>query len=354
MKKTILFMVTNGTGLGHLTRGLAIARRLREIEKQYEIIFLTTSLATEVLRENNFMFYYVPTKGLMPEEITWKVWNTFLSEQIESIIKLYEPVAIVFDGAVPYMGLLANLNKKHAFKSVWIKRECYKKAFDKLEEKEKAFDLIIVPNEVNDVIISNTKKKVYTNPIIFLEENEAYLRESIRKQINLKDDESLFYIQLGAGNINNIERTLETIVASIIKNPQYHILLGESIIGKHLDIKSNQITRIRNFPNAQYFRAIDGAISAAGYNTVHELLLFGVPTLFVPNKETAQDDQMARVKKVEKENAGLILEDLTFQEIERGVNYLVNNKEQLSINAKALIKGNGALEAAKYIKALLD
>lgn len=354
MKKTVLFMVTNGTGLGHLTRGLAIAKRLREIDQQYEIIFLTTSLATEVLRENNFMFYYVPTKGLMPEEITWRVWNNFLSEQIEGIIGLYEPVAIVFDGAVPYMGLLANLNKKHSFKSVWIKRECYKKEFDNLEVKEKPFDLIIVPNEVNDAICSNNAQKVYTNPIIFLEEDEAYLRERIRAQINLKDEERLFYIQLGAGNINNIESTLKTIITAIIKNPQYHILLGESIIGKHLNIRSDQVTQIRNFPNAQYFKAVDGAISAAGYNTVHELLLFGVPTLFIPNKETAQDDQVARVKKVEKENAGLILNDLTPHEIESSIDYLVKNKEQLSTNAKALIKGNGALEAAIYIKALLD
>ena len=36
------------------------------------------------------------------------------------------------------------------------------------------------------------------------------------------------------------------------------------------------------FPMSRYFRAFDLAVAAAGYNAFHELIAFGVPTLFVP------------------------------------------------------------------------
>ncbi|GAG32235.1 unnamed protein product, partial [marine sediment metagenome] len=38
----MLFMPTNGAGLGHVTRLLAIARRLKTDARITEIIFLTT------------------------------------------------------------------------------------------------------------------------------------------------------------------------------------------------------------------------------------------------------------------------------------------------------------------------
>lgn len=354
MKKTILFIVTNGSGLGHLTRGLAVAKRLREIDSQYEIVFLTTSLATEVIRENNFMFYYVPTIKLMPEGINSGVWNSFLRKQIEDIVALYNPVGIVFDGAVPYAGMLGAIKNKSLFKSVWIKRECYKKQVDNLAEKEEYFDLIIVPDEVSDTKpLNQNQHKVYTKPIMLLDKNEVYTREFVREELNIKEEEKLFYVQLGAGNINSIDAMVQRIVNEIIKNPNYHVLLGEYIIGKHFNIKHPRVKTIRSFPNAQYFNGVDIAVSAAGYNTLHELVFFGVPTLFIPNTATGRDDQIARVKKVENAQAGMMLNSLSSDDIQTKIHYLVRNQETFSNSAKSLITENGAWEAARYIKALM-
>ena len=58
------------------------------------------------------------------------------------------------------------------------------------------------------------------------------------------------------------------------------------------------------FPNARHFRAFDFAISAAGYNSFHELLHHGVPTIFVPNDNQQVDDQRARAAWAESRGAG--------------------------------------------------
>ncbi|WP_054739948.1 glycosyltransferase [Cellulosilyticum ruminicola] len=353
MKKTILFMVTNGAGLGHLTRGLAIAKRLRALDKEYEIVFLTTSVAIEVLRESGFMFYYVPTKNLMPNGLNGGAWNEFLKRQLKDIINMHKPAAIVFDGAIPYAGLLANINKVRNYKTIWIKRECYKQNVDSLADKEKFFDLTIVPREINEINVSRGPGKVYTNPIMLLDQQEALDRETVREELGIKMDEKLFYVQLGAGLINDIETTLQMIVDKIVENPKYHVLLGEYIIGKSIDIRHPRVKVIRSFPNAKYFKGLDGAISAAGYNTVHELVFFGVPTIFVPNTQTGRDDQVARVQKVEDARAGTVLIDVTPESIKEKLDYIVSNQRILQINAKTLIRVNGASIAARYIKNLI-
>jgi predicted glycosyltransferase len=50
------------------------------------------------------------------------------------------------------------------------------------------------------------------------------------------------------------------------------------------------------FPISRYFRALDFAVAAAGYNSFHELVGFGVPTAFVPNPSMPLDDQPARAR----------------------------------------------------------
>ena len=52
----ILFTTSNGTGLGHLTRSMAIARRLPD---GVEPLFLTLSAAAPVVEEMGFPVEYV-------------------------------------------------------------------------------------------------------------------------------------------------------------------------------------------------------------------------------------------------------------------------------------------------------
>ena len=54
----ILFTTSNGTGLGHLTRSMAIARRLPD---SIEPLFLTLSAAAPVVERMGFAVEYVPS-----------------------------------------------------------------------------------------------------------------------------------------------------------------------------------------------------------------------------------------------------------------------------------------------------
>ena len=54
----VLFTTSNGTGLGHLTRSMAIARRLGD---ELEPLFFTLSAAAPVVERMGFAVEYAPS-----------------------------------------------------------------------------------------------------------------------------------------------------------------------------------------------------------------------------------------------------------------------------------------------------
>lgn len=343
---TILFVVTNGAGLGHLTRGLAVARRLKRLDETVDIIFCSTSLATEAIRETGFMYYYLPTKHIMPKNTTNGMWNRYLKQTLEMIIEVHNPDMAVYDGVYPYANLINTLNNNH-IKKIWLKRESYKVGTDDGSDAEKMFHLTIVPGEAGLTKLMDTPRKKYVKPIILLDQEEAHEREIIRAELNVSDTQRLFYVQLGAGVINDMHNDLYRVIDLILINPNHRILLGDSIIGKRLNIVHPYITTIRSYPNSQYFKALDYAVSASGYNTFHELLHYGVPSIFIPNTKTSKDDQVARVERAVVKNACLMAYENKINE--KDFITLEQNERILKKNAMQLVPENGALEAAKII-----
>ena len=59
-RERVLFVTSNGTGLGHLMRSMAIARRL---DPELEPLFITLSEAAAVVREVGFPVEYMASHG---------------------------------------------------------------------------------------------------------------------------------------------------------------------------------------------------------------------------------------------------------------------------------------------------
>jgi UDP-N-acetylglucosamine:LPS N-acetylglucosamine transferase len=67
--------------------------------------------------------------------------------------------------------------------------------------------------------------------------------------------------------------------------------------------------RLRGFPISRYFAAFDFSVSAAGYNTFHEVIAQGLPTIFVPNRHPSMDGQGARAEFAQDHGAGFDLKE---------------------------------------------
>lgn len=129
------------------------------------------------------------------------------------------------------------------------------------------------------------------------------------------------------------------------------MVVGEHLLGKELKVSDDRMMVLREYPNSIYFHSLDFAISAAGYNTYHELMHFQVPTIFIPNEKSAADDQVTRAYNAQNHGAALVLQKPTEEKLMASIDFVLDKttNEQMRQSAQALVPSNGAMEAAQLI-----
>jgi UDP-N-acetylglucosamine--N-acetylmuramyl-(pentapeptide) pyrophosphoryl-undecaprenol N-acetylglucosamine transferase len=115
---------------------------------------------------------------------------------------------------------------------------------------------------------------------------------------------------------------------------------------------SQKLIKTTVFPVAKWLNGIDLAVAAAGYNTFHELLYFGIPTVFIP-KPRGYDDQSARATQATNKNACLVCEEnedfpvnfnMAFEKL-----LVKETRENLKQHAMDFVPENHAKQAAQAI-----
>ncbi len=139
----ILFTTSNGTGLGHLTRSMAIARRLAD---RAEPLFLTLSAAAPVVERMGFPVEFVPAYGTPVSGNDYR-WSRRLRARLRAAIAEAEPAVIVFDGTHPYEALLGALPAGAT--AVWCRRPLWKRGSSRVPlGRAGAFDAVLEPGEL--------------------------------------------------------------------------------------------------------------------------------------------------------------------------------------------------------------
>ncbi len=93
-RRRVMFVSSNGTGLGHLTRSMAIARRL---DRDTESLFVTLSRAAPVVREMGFPVEYMASHG-SPAAGSDLRWSRRMTARLRAAISEAAPDLLVFDG----------------------------------------------------------------------------------------------------------------------------------------------------------------------------------------------------------------------------------------------------------------
>ncbi len=139
----ILFVTSNGTGLGHLTRSMAIARRLGP---GVEPLFFTLSSAAPVVRELGFPVEYMASHGSPGSGNDWR-WTRRLAPRLRAVIAEAEPRALVFDGILPYDPLLAAI--KPVPLTIWCRRGLWRRGASAVPlTRTERFDAVLEPGEL--------------------------------------------------------------------------------------------------------------------------------------------------------------------------------------------------------------
>jgi UDP:flavonoid glycosyltransferase YjiC (YdhE family) len=350
--RTVLFVSSNGAGMGHLTRLMALARRASEHVRP---IFLTLSTALPVVRHAGYLVEYVPQRDVAG--MSYGDWHTLLRERMSEIISTHGVEAVVFDGTHVYEGLLDARRDHPDLPFTWSRRALWKPESPEWNlEASDAFDLVIEPGDLAEefdrgptVPLRHQAHRV--GPVLLLDEDELLPRPEARTELGLDVDGTAALVQLGAGNINDISTTVGLVVQRLRGVDGLQICLAQASIADDAVTEAG-VKRVSVHPLARYLRAFDIAVAAAGYNTFHELLTYAVPTILVPNLETATDDQHARARFAERAGAALALPEPNPRSFADQLQRILDPdvREQMRERARAVAQPNGARAAMSLIE----
>jgi UDP:flavonoid glycosyltransferase YjiC (YdhE family) len=353
-QKSIVMFPTNGVGFGHFTRLLSIAKRINKIDPEVEIIFFTTMPTLHILKEQgDFTAYHIPGRSGFKEEINAKMWNRITEEFLSNVFEIHRPNMFIFDGVFPYRGML-NAIRPRKMEKIWVRRSMFKKSSSKIPlESLNYFNTIIRPSDsINLGKDDEYDPDILTcDPIRLLDLENLEDKDEVLSKLGIPDGALVVYVQLGAGNINNISSEIGMTIKALSDNENIYIVLGESMLGKRMKINHERMRIIRDYPNSRFFNAFDFAIMAAGYNSFHEAISFSLPTIFYPNMNTGKDDQYARAKIAEDAGAMVVIKQRRPNTIAAAIERLCdsNVRERMRKNSEKLQRENGAQQLAEYL-----
>lgn len=351
----VLFVSSNGAGVGHLMRLMSMARRAERIEP----LFLTLSQALAVVRERGFPVEYLASRQYTDVPVT--AWHRLLEDRIVDLIDRHDVRAVVFDGTWPYRGLLKVAQARPGVHLVWSRRGMWREGVtNPMVPEGDRFSLILEPGEVAaDVdrgITTQLKDGAQrVGPITFLDTDDQLDREAARAELGLDPDRPAALVQLGAGNINDTASLLGMVVEALAEQPDLQICVTRSAIASEADDLAADVRSISVYPLARYLQAFDLAVAASGYNTYHELVATPVPTLFLPNVETSTDDQEGRARFAERAGIGRCLVEVTPQGLRTALAPLLDpeRRDRMRELAAGRRLPNGAGAAMRSIEELV-
>jgi hypothetical protein len=359
-ERTVLFMSTNGIGLGHLTRLLAVARHL---PAGLRPVFFSLSHAIDVVRDAGYDVEFCLPHDYGPYVEHYRAggphWEESLRRQLNQVIAYFDVRGVLFDGNVPYLGLVACRRDNPHIPFLWCRRAMWRPdTKHRYIERGTAFDLVIEPGEVAASMNGGMTRDFATrrctvDPVMLLDADEVPERDRARVELGLSLDTTAVALLLGSRNNYDYGAVARRAVSFLETRDDVEIVAFDWLIADEegSDLPAF-VRRVTGFPFARHLKAFDLAISAVGYNSFHELIALEVPTLFVPNENPRMDDQWGRALFAERRHMGRCLRASEMDRLPRILDEMLDADTRAAMRAacRAHVFPNGAAEVAAIVE----
>ena len=332
---TYRFLFAGGGTGGHLYPAIAVAQKLLELQPDSKILFVGTKKKIESRVLPNLGF---DLKTIWISGITRKLTFKNLLFPLKLIVSMlqslvisikYKPHVAIGTGAyvsgpaiwgASFMGARVVLMEQNSYPGL-TNRLLEKKAskiFVSFEESKKYFrDSSKIINSGNPIRVD-----------IKLQDRDTALQ-----YFELAEDKKTLVIiggSLGAGSINNaIEKNLEK-----LKELDIQVLwqTGEYYFEKYKKYNSDLVRVKKYFDNISLTYSIaDLLIVRAGATTIAELAALGLPVIFVPSPNVAEDHQYKNAKVLYDSDAAELIRDSEISDKLIGtVKELIFNEDKLN------------------------
>lgn len=303
---TTVAYAVNGSGLGHLTRVLAILRWMKRLAAlsgfSLEAYVLTSSEAPGLALEEGFAAFKIPSKTAIRKAGLPKDDYLRLARQwVWHSLGLIKPDLLLVDtfpaGSFGELIHALDVPRARVFINRAMKEEFARAAG--IQNLLALYDRILVPDEPSapgqTADTGVTAKTRHVGPIMLRSREELRPRAEARRRLGIPENKLGIWLSAGGGGDPHAGVALETLVAALRAEPDLHLVVGAGPLYGGAPLRGPNVTWLTCFNAMEDFAAIDFAVSTAGYNSFHELLHTGVPTAFFAQEKIA-DEQSRRVQ----------------------------------------------------------
>ena len=360
-RRHVLFYATNGIGMGHLTRLLAIARRL---PPHLSPAFISHSQAVDVVRGYGYPSEHLPYHSTYRQNRAH--WNAALADRLEAAIAFWRPAAVVFDGNVPFLGLIHALHRRPEVARAWVRRGLWGQGRDpEALASSPFFDLILEPGEAAGLLDDGPTalrqaEALQLPPVRLLDQAEMPSRAGACATLGLDPGAVNVLLAPGSGNNADTLRLTGAALGRLSQRPGIGVALAEWRIATSLHTLPPGVVRLSDYPFAAALPAFDFAIAAAGYNSFAEHLAAALPTIWTPNEHPEQDQQILRAVFATQSGLGLTLRLTEVFHLDAALAQMLDPTLRAAFRAAGgrfaakVMASNGAVEAADALAALCD
>lgn len=335
-----------GTG-GHINPGIAIANKIKDMEKDSKILFIGTNrgLENDLVPRAGYELKTINAYGIerkLTLENLKYLYNTLLSiKEAKKIIKEFKPDVVIGTGGYICMPVIIAANKmkiptllheSNAFPGVSVKL---------LSKKVNA---VLVGFEDAAKRLPKSRKTVVTgNPSKIKKKNYSEEQKNkIIANMGLKPNKPIVLVFGGSQGAQSINKSFINIIQQH-KNENYQIMwaagpLQYDEIKAELDDASIDINNIENVKIVPYIYDMEEAINVvdlvvcrSGAMTITEVAIAGKPAIFIPFPYATENHQEYNAKVLEKVGAAKIILDkeLNADRLNTEIKSIVCNKNTL-------------------------
>ena len=354
---SVLFVPTNGVGLGHAQRCSLVANELTRSAKPQ---FAAFPSCLPMLNRYGFDGQALVSRSELHSE---PHANDLLNYMRLSTSTSAGDI-LVFDGGYVFDSIFRSIARQK-LRSIWIRRGLWQAQQNNSValDREKIFERVIVPMEAFEELnhsysIGPRLKTVgpimqQPNPAIFDREK---LRTSLKQRFGF-DFAKLTVTMLGGGVAADRTAQVQAICAGMERRDDTLNLVvtwpTARIDPGWFSWKNSKIVRTHHAN--PLVSACDLFISAVGYNSFHEAMYNEIPTIFIPQMSSFMDDQRARAESASSRGAAILIEPMQMSTLEREItNCLEGSKadDLKSVLSELKLPPRGNASAARYIEEL--
>ena len=341
-----------GTG-GHIYPALAIINKIKEKEKECDILYIGTTdrMEKDIVPKLGIKYVGIEMEGINRKKPLRNI-RVFIKykkaiKKAKKTIKEFEPDVVIGVGGYITAPVLIAAHKLK-IKTIIHEQNSVPGVSNKLISKYADKICVSLPNTVS---YFDKEKTIYTgNP---RSEEIINIKPALKKDFGLDEDKKLVLIVMGSLGSTTMTKKIKELVPHFKdKNYQVLIVTGKSYYDEFKKINLSKNVKIVPFLEnmINLLKKTDLIISRAGASTIAEITAIGLPSILVPSPYVTNNHQYLNAKELEDYKASKLVSEKDFcpEVIVSLVDDILNNKTLYNEMKKNSLKLGMPSSATKF------